>query len=326
MIKVSVIVPCYNCRDYIDNCIRSLKFQIFRDFEVIFIDDCSSDNTFNYLEESLLKASFSYQIIRNNVNIGPGASRNKGIKLAKGQFVAFLDSDDWYDENFLEIMYKESFTNNLDVVMCNYYRVYSGGKKKAMYPTTSFEDSMTKKEFLAYSFDSLCCMLIKRDLFSGIEIPELFNAEDVAVIPLILSNATNIGFIRDNIYNYFHRENSLSNKVITSPKKVESIRFAYNHIYNRIADEFKDEVEFLGIKILLYGAVLNALYCNLGKEVVYSIIDDFTNVYSQCTHNQYIKSLPRSKRVFLYFVFTRRYWALIVLSFFHKLLFKLKIA
>lgn len=117
MIKVSVIIPCYNSYKYMNKCLKSLEDQTFKDFEVIFVDDYSTDNTYNDLKKYLENTNLQWELLKNSQNSGPGQSRNNGIEKAKGEFVCFMDSDDWYENNFLEKMYNKAENEKLDIVM-----------------------------------------------------------------------------------------------------------------------------------------------------------------------------------------------------------------
>lgn len=101
----SVIVPCYNASLHIERCIKSIKKQTFKSYEVIFIDDCSIDNTFQILKINE-KLNKNFKIIKTPENSGPGIARNLGLRKAEGKYVCFLDSDDyWFSKKLEEIFY-----------------------------------------------------------------------------------------------------------------------------------------------------------------------------------------------------------------------------
>lgn len=326
MIKVSVIIPCYNSYKYMEKCIKSLENQIFKDFEVIFVDDCSTDSTYIELEKHLQNTNLQWRLIRNNQNSGPGVSRNNGIEKAIGNFVCFMDSDDWYEDNFLQEMYSKCEGDNLDIAMCDYFRRYSNGKTKTMQPTIEFNVRMSKSDYLARSFDSLCCMIVRRELFDGVKMPSQFNAEDVAVIPVLISKSKSIGYVSKSMYNYFYREGSLSTSSGKNKNVVKSIVTAYDYICENISDKYEKELEFIGIKNILYGAVICALESNMHKNEIEFIINSFEDRYPNWNCNDYIKYLSKSKKIFIQSVKNRNYPFLILLSKIRKLLFKIKVA
>ena len=116
MVKLSVIIPVYNGDKYIANGLDSLLNQTFKDFEVICINDCSTDNSFKILKEYALKDN-RIIIINNEKNLGAALTRNVGINRAKGEYIYFLDADDYIDEKYLECMVKKIEQEKCDVVL-----------------------------------------------------------------------------------------------------------------------------------------------------------------------------------------------------------------
>lgn len=326
MTKISVIIPCYNSFKFMNKGLLSLQNQSFKDFEVIFIDDCSTDGTYEKLNKYLNNTDLKWTLIRNDHNSGPGVSRNKGIEISESRFVTFMDSDDWYESDFLEQMYITALENNAEIVMCDYFRQYSNGKQKEMKPTIGFNKNMTKADFLAKSFDSLCCMLIEKKLFDGIKMPSQFNAEDVAIIPVLICKSKALSFVSKPLYNYFYREGSLSTSIDKNNKIEESIIRAYEYICTNILNEFREEIEFIGIKNILYGSIVYALQNKKSKKEINKIISDFEQNHPNWYNNKYIDNLPKAKKIFIRFVMNRNYYFLRLLSGIRTFMFKIKIA
>lgn len=119
---VSVVIPAYNCEKFIEICLNSVVKQTFQDFEVIVVDDGSTDRTqdlcLKYCNFQPEKVSYYYQS-----NRGPSSARNHGIRLSRGKYLCLLDADDYWDENFLEIMLKELESSQSDIVVCYNYRL-----------------------------------------------------------------------------------------------------------------------------------------------------------------------------------------------------------
>lgn len=97
-------------------CLASLEKQIFADFEVIFIDDCSTDNTYDFLRTFCEQTKLNTHLIRMEKNGGPGKAREAGVLAAKGAYVTFMDSDDWYEKCFLENIYQKLSTDDYDMI------------------------------------------------------------------------------------------------------------------------------------------------------------------------------------------------------------------
>ena len=103
--KISVIIPVFNSELYLDDLFLSLSQQTLQDFEIIAIDDASSDQSFTILQKWQRKFANKMKIVHNPVNLGVGASRNIGLKLAKGEYISFIDSDDFIHPNMFYDLY-----------------------------------------------------------------------------------------------------------------------------------------------------------------------------------------------------------------------------
>ena len=113
--KISIVIPVYKVEDYIAKCIESLQKQTLKEFEMIFIDDCGGDGSIA-IAEKYAKEDPRIKILYNEENMGAGKSRNRGIDAATGEFIAFVDPDDWVDDNFYEVLYTRAKSGNYDIV------------------------------------------------------------------------------------------------------------------------------------------------------------------------------------------------------------------
>lgn len=126
---VSIIIPAHNVERYINRCIQSILKQTYSNIEIILIEDSSTDNTAAICDE--LSNNNENIIVRHVINKSAGKSRNDGLDIAKGKYVVFVDSDDYIEENMIEIMVKEIYTNSASAVFCAYNEV--GKTKNAIY-------------------------------------------------------------------------------------------------------------------------------------------------------------------------------------------------
>ena len=161
---ISIVVPVYNSRLYIQHTLDSLDAQTYKNFEIIFIDDGSTDRTIDLLIE--------YKNKRNNISIyqqvnsGVSAARNKGIELSSGDFVTFLDSDDSYSSNYLEKMILRLQETNSDIVYCGYNEYYfSENKNKSKKISCLFLEGNVLKSYFQYNgYFHLSGILIRRKI------------------------------------------------------------------------------------------------------------------------------------------------------------------
>ena len=113
----SVIIPCFNSATYINRCINSLNKQKFKNFEAIFIDDCSNDETYKILKD-YENLNNNFKVLQTNENSGPATARNLGISVARGKYICFLDSDDWWFKYKLSTIHEYSL-NNTEEIFCH---------------------------------------------------------------------------------------------------------------------------------------------------------------------------------------------------------------
>lgn len=149
MAKISVIIPAYNVENYIEKTLKSLTLQTFKDFEVIIVNDGSTDNTENQVRSILRNVDFPWKLL-NQQNQGVSVARNNGLIQANGEYVCFLDGDDYYDAFFLEKMYNKAKENDYDMVVCNYILVSED--EKMLSNPLQLDDPLSKplkgKDFL----------------------------------------------------------------------------------------------------------------------------------------------------------------------------------
>jgi len=128
MLKVSVIIPVYNVERYLNTCLNSVLRQTLKEFEIICIDDCSTDKSWDILREYANKDS-RVKIIKNERNLGPSVARNRGLDMAKGEYIFFLDSDDFIFRDALECFYIIASVNKLDLLKTGYLVQQEDGDK-----------------------------------------------------------------------------------------------------------------------------------------------------------------------------------------------------
>lgn len=304
----SVIIPCYNSRKWLDISLNSLENQTFKDFEVIVVDDCSSDDTYDYITDYQRNTNLSLNVLKNARNSGPGVSRNNALKEAHGEYVTFLDSDDWYENDFLKKMFSRIQETGADIVFCDFYRDFVGDKSQVIRCTAHYSEKTTKKEYVALCYDSLCVAGINRKLFDGISLPVLYNAEDSAMVPLLVSKASKITYIPEALYHYLCRKSSLSTS--KSKKIADSFYQAYQFLRKEVSLDYKDEIVFRGIRMILYGVVYNSIRLGENRNSFGWMVKEFQEDNPGYFQNPYMKTLPKRKVFFIWCVKKKWDWVL----------------
>ena len=317
MLEVSVIIPCYNGFYLMNQCLHSLENQTCKEFEVIIVDDCSTDDSYQQLLKYKQKSRLRIELLRTSINSGPGCSRNTGICSAKGEYLAFCDCDDWYEENYIESMLEKAKVEKSDIVICNYRKVFDDSASEPVCYTKMFTEDSGIREFLVYSKSSFALLLIRKALFLNMEIPSLYNGEDMAIIPILMSRSEKISFLSQVLYNYYIRNDSASNNV--SEKVYQDLVQAYDFVYQNIdLDKYYEEVGFIGIKFILYGATLNLLKCGYNKKQLVGVINKFQEKYPKWNRNVYLKAYNLKYKIYLLFLKLRLYRLLYIYAKLHQ--------
>lgn len=202
MKKVSVIVPVYNVEDYVEKCIDSILNQTYKNIELIIIDDNSTDSSY----EKILKYNDKAKIYQNKQNKGLSYTRNLGISKVTGDYVSFIDSDDFIPSDFYEVLVNNIEKNHADISVCdiNFITEYKKELKVC--------GGQEKKEIINNAFAaSSCNKLFSKDLIHELKFDIGKINEDVGIIiPMLEKYKTS--YTNKTYYNYLQRENSIQNK------------------------------------------------------------------------------------------------------------------
>jgi len=207
-VDISIIVPIYNAEKYLKKCLDSLKHQTKEELEFILINDGSTDSTAEIIKEYI----DSDKRIRyfENKNQGIGKTRNFGITKATGKYIMFLDSDDYIEEDTCRILFEKAEHSKLDIVICDFYKVYSN-KENEEIRTKSFKNSSLKDNPEILN-EFLCpwAKLYRRDLIEKHEIKFIENLkyEDAPFVAIALDKASKIGKVDECLFAYRIHDNS----------------------------------------------------------------------------------------------------------------------
>ncbi|RAI11984.1 MAG: glycosyltransferase family 2 protein [Candidatus Melainabacteria bacterium] len=221
-IKVSVIVPVYNVEKYLRECLESLVNQTLKDIEIICINDGSEDSSLEILNEYASKDSRF--VIINQENSGQSVARNKGFDVAKGEYIGFVDSDDWVDLNFFENLYSEAVKNNSDIAAASIRKVIYDKLDKYIikYDSVQTETDTDKKYKLAEipDWNYIWNKIYKTSSFrkTGLKFKEGVYFEDVILTPQVVYYLQRLTTVPNCCY--YYRYNSTSTCTMLSAKKI----------------------------------------------------------------------------------------------------------
>ena len=267
--KVSVIIAAYNIEKYIQRCIKSVLNQSEREIEIIIVNDGSTDNTLNIINK--VNELDDRIIVINKKNQGLIEARKTGLKYANGEFILFLDGDDWLESNCIEELYKTANDKKADVVLYNAYMAYDDRKEIFNTFIENFIDDIKKnpvKNLLLLNISpTIWSKFIKKSFLeeNNIEFPQNISyAEDLAAVLNIFINKPKIVCNEKRLYNYYQRNDSISNKISSKVLEIDyAIQFIKEKLVeSNIYDENKEEFEYTVFRHLLISKILrfNQLY------------------------------------------------------------------
>ena len=289
--KVSIIIPVYNVENYLSKCLDSVVNQNFNDYEIIIIDDGSTDNSSKIILDYQKKFPSKIVSIKKQ-NEGQAVARNIGIQKARGVYIMFVDSDDYIDENTLKKCYDEAQKKDADIVCFGHHMVIDGNICAT--ENSKMIDKDIIKDFILRQMGP-CEKLIKRSLIidNNLFFPKLRAYEDIAVIPAYALYTNKIANIDEGFYYYLLRTGSTMNQTVYS-KKLEHIFDAMNNLYelfaqNKKINQYYDEIEFLFIKHLLHGAGLRFIEFDNYSKNLNKIIEIMHTRFPKWAKNKYFK-------------------------------------
>lgn len=255
MKKISVIVTAYNEEKYVLDALNSINNQTYNNIEIIFVDDGSTDLTLPIAKKFQETCRFP-MIIISKENEGVAVSRNVGLKKVSGDYIKFLDADDFLEVNALESMVRVAELNSVNIVKTSYQTIRGPFKSKNSYNANKdkendFIDLRVNKDWLILENMGIGDKLFRTDCWSNLEFPNIpgsFVPEDLAIMPLVLVKSRYIGVGPLNLLNYRRHAGSLTNTktrvlstyYIDSPKCYYNLEklFKEHNLYH----EYKDQL------------------------------------------------------------------------------------
>lgn len=249
---LSVIIPIYNVEMYLDRCMESIVNQSYKNLEIIMVDDGSPDNCSSKCDE-WAKKDRRIRVIHKS-NGGLSDARNKGIEIAKGDYLAFVDSDDFIDNKMFSVLVEALERTKSQISTCGRY-LYDNGKMNQAFVLPE-EKVLSKKEALSEllsagmineaSWDKIYC----RDLFEGIEFPKGEINEDMPVMPYLIEKAERIVCTGLPLYYYCLNPNSItqSSKLYSEKQRIviKHIEFVTTYISEKYPEMSASVAEFQG--------------------------------------------------------------------------------
>ncbi len=259
--KISIIVPVYNSEKHLNQCIESISAQTYKNIEIILINDGSTDGSIEICRK--WEKTDSRIVIIDKKNEGVSAARNDGLKMATGELIGFVDSDDYIEPEMYERMKNDMDNYCVDVVMCNSTSVFDDGKKRKGYDGyDSFRINHKELTKRFINFEKIFCSSVWSKLYKKKKIDKVrFSGnialgEDYYYNGLVYKNINSFYYDNDSLYNYRIREDSISRN------RIDGHFFDKYKVAKAITDEYKD-IDFLSendINHFTFGIAYEILY------------------------------------------------------------------
>ena len=302
MKSVSVIVPFYNVEGYIGRCLDTLVKQTLGDIEIILVNDGSKDRS-KIVVDKYLKEYPEKIVYLEKENGGLSDARNYAIPYAKGEYIAFLDSDDYVEYTMYKDMYELAKKENSDMVECDFYWEYP-------YKNKTKEDKGLiyngKKEMIEKVRVVAWNKLIKKDILekSKIIFPKGYRYEDVEFTYKLVPYLNKVSFLKKPCVHYIQREGSISNNQNERNKEIFDVLGHVIDFYkeNDLYEEYKDELEYIYIRYAFCSSLLRIVKIkdqNIQQELLDLTWEKVNTNFPEWKKNPILKSKKDLKSIYL---------------------------
>ena len=316
MDKLSIVIPVYNTEKYLDDCLKSILNQSYKNIELIIVNDGSTDKSENIIKKYLKKSDkIKYKKI---INSGVSVARNIGINMSTGKYIAFVDSDDYIDKDMYLKMINKSIEDDSDIVTCAYNKIYPNDVVKTIYSKNekvfgySLKDS---NDILLYSNPYTPCKIFKRNLIVDNNIlfdEDLRIFEDLVFCYKLYIRANKISYINEPLYYYNCKNvssltNMFSEKMFDIFPALDRLK-EYKNQYIPIGLE--KQMEYVAVKHITRR--YNSKYKD--RKLMFSYIDksfDYLNKnykeYKKCHYYKGIRGFVKKNKLLLKLAIMKNY-------------------
>lgn len=246
--KISVVIPCYNCERFIEKCLESIINQMYDNLEIIVVNDGSTDSTENVVKKYLSDKRVVYIKQENG---GEAAARNSGIEVATGEYIGFVDSDDYIDPDMYCKLYKAISETDSDMAVSNYNQVYSDETIKSDYSTMSGREYKIQEDVLSY-WVNVCAAsrpnnyvwtrLYRTEIIeqSGIRFERFTHSADTLFNFKLLTYINKCVLVNEGLYYYVQRQGS----GIHTVARKQNLAKLYADTFQVLADYYNSREEY----------------------------------------------------------------------------------
>lgn len=317
--KYSIVTPMYNSFSLMKRYFASLCQQTYKNFEVIIVDDCSSDDSYEELCKYAEVSPLTIRLFKTEKNGGPGIARNIGMDAARGEWITFIDNDDWVDTHLFEKIEDVIKENEVNSVIYDYYTTNGKENKPAssMYYGEGGVIPLSKCMIYArnHTFGKFYKLSNCRE--KNIRYPEVRRCEDVAFVIRAIDACGSAYYLNEPLYYYYQRPTSLSNN--TKLDEADMVK-AFAILEDKLGSKYPEELKEKSVTDILYGALLMMCKAGKSKKEIVAYIDSYEKKYPSWEKSEIIKHLGRAKEIFLKMAKSRNVFGMKAIAMVHSLI------
>lgn len=291
-IKVSVIIPVYNTEDYLKECIESLVNQTLREIEILIVNDGSTDSSLEIMKEFKNKYPNIIKIF-DKVNGGQASARNYALPFAQGEYLGFVDSDDWVDSTMYEEMYEKAEKEDADIVICDMVDHFPD--RTVCYPSSRFENKFKVTP-------SACNKLFKRSLVKEDVFPVGLWYEDFEFTTMQLMKTDCISVIHKGLYHCHCRE--VSTMYNNNSEKNQDILVVLEHLVEYVEkngwyEKYKNVLEYLYIDHVLITSINRVQKQTNEKKkiIINNLRKEVLKKYNSFYKDDAFREMPKKRQI-----------------------------
>lgn len=294
--KLSIIIPCYNVENYLAKCVNSVLNNNLEDkYEIILVNDGSTDNTLEIIKDYVNNYPDVIKCI-DQKNRGLSGARNAGLDKAKGEYVTFLDSDDFVDNVMYKELLRKASEGDFDIITCGVRMIYDNSNLDQDVGVGFDEDCFSKddvKKVMSTFYPAACNKIYKRKVIGDLRFKEGIHYEDVEFMYRLLPNITTIGIVDGYYYYYLQREGSItytySDKLYDIVDNLNGLVKYYKK--NKLFDEYQEEMEYVYVRYLYATFIRRLAKCKDKKKFnkgVNTVISNVNETFPNYRKNKYL--------------------------------------
>lgn len=304
MIKVSVVVPVYNAEKYLEKCLDSLVKQSLEDIEIILVNDGSKDASWKIIERYVFEYPEKVIAVQKE-NSGQADTRNLGMHYCRGEYLGFVDADDYVETDMFKWLYDKAKEKNCDVVVCDYFKEYVSVQE-----IVKARQYCSRKDMFIGGLAAPWNKIYRRELIkeASLQFPKVRIYEDTEFFCCLIPYIKRCGYVGLPLVHYIQRKGSTMN---SQGDKAAEIFTVFNNIIsyykqNGWYEEYQQELEYFCVRVLFGSSMERICQCSdlqLRNELLHRTWDYSMRNFPRWKKNKYLKPLLKKRNLYMLLIY-----------------------